>query len=196
MQQRSALAWLPAALLALVVSMGAPAQEFLPPQEAFKYSAEVRDGQLQLRYQITDGYYLYRNRLGFEASGAALGTPSLPRGEDHEDDYFGRQEIYRGSLAITIPIQPDPGARDFELTLKLQGCADGGLCYPPQTWKTRVNLPAAAASTTLGLRFQPEATAGPGPAGRRRRVPAAGPGLRAVGGQQQRRPGDDPLRHR
>jgi thiol:disulfide interchange protein DsbD len=148
MQQRSALAWLPAALLALFVSMGAPAQEFLPPQEAFKYSAEVRDGQLQLRYQITDGYYLYRNRLGFEASGAALGTPSLPRGEDHEDDYFGRQEIYRGSLAITIPIQPDPGARDFELTLKLQGCADGGLCYPPQTWKTRVNLPAAAASTT------------------------------------------------
>jgi thiol:disulfide interchange protein DsbD len=142
MQRLVTPAWLLAAMLASLAPASARAQEFLPPQEAFKYTAEVRDGQLQLRYEITDGYYLYRNRLGFEASGARLGTPALPRGEDHEDDYFGRQEIYRGQLDIPIPIQPDPGASDFELTLKLQGCADGGLCYPPQTWKTRVSLPA------------------------------------------------------
>lgn len=121
---------------------------FLPARDAYKFSTSVTGGELIVRYDIAPGYYLYRDRLGFESGtpGVTVGPASLPVGEDHQDDYFGKQVIYRGTAKIGLKVTFDGAPRDFELRLKLQGCADAGLCYPPQTWPTTVQWPATVAA--------------------------------------------------
>jgi thiol:disulfide interchange protein DsbD len=136
-------------LLGLFATGSAEAEDdFLPAAKAFTYTTEVVEGGLAVRYEIAPGYYLYRDRLAFQSAtpGVTLGQPQFPAGEDHEDDYFGRQVIYRGSAVIPVPVTfgADPAA--FDLKLKLQGCADAGLCYPPLTWTTTVAAPAAVSS--------------------------------------------------
>jgi thiol:disulfide interchange protein DsbD len=78
-------------------------------------------------------------------SGVQLAEPLWPKGEDHTDDYFGTQEIYRGKVEVPVPFTVG-GERPSKvaLELRLQGCADAGLCYPPQKWPTEIALPAGA----------------------------------------------------
>jgi thiol:disulfide interchange protein DsbD len=85
------------------------------------------------------------------ASTVQVGEPLWPKGEDHTDEYFGTQEIYRGKVEVPVPFTI-PGTRPEKLAieLRLQGCADAGLCYPPQKWQTQVALPAAGKSTGTG----------------------------------------------
>lgn len=106
------------------------AEDFLPPEEAFKITARMTDGShVQVHFTIADGYYLYREQLGFSASGATLGDPVIPEGKVKFDENFGKDvETYRESLAIALPVQAN---QRFELTVRSQGCADKGLCYPP-----------------------------------------------------------------
>jgi thiol:disulfide interchange protein DsbD len=127
------------------------ADDFLPPTEAFKYDTRVEDGRLTVTYDITPGYYLYQGRLAFESAtpGVTVGPPDFPAGEDHEDDYFGRQVIYRDAVAIPMPVSFDGPPGPFELKLKLQGCADAGLCYPPLTWTASATPAATSAATSV-----------------------------------------------
>ena len=127
-------------------TVAAADDEFLPVKLAFKHSVAIVNGELTVNYQIAPGYYLYRDRLGFESAtpGVTVGAASFPVGEDHEDDYFGKQVIYRGDVSIGVQLAFDGPPRDFDLKLKLQGCADAGLCYPPQTWTTTVAAPAGS----------------------------------------------------
>jgi thioredoxin:protein disulfide reductase len=146
---RTILDYLPRAALLLAWLALAPAhaeQDFLPPQQAYKYTVGVAQGDVVVRFDIEPGYYLYQGKLGLESAtpGVTLGALELPVGEDHEDPYFGRQVIYRGQPVVSAPVQFDGPPRPFDVTLKLQGCADAGLCYPPQRWTTRVDADAAA----------------------------------------------------
>lgn len=129
------------------------ADDFLPPQQAYRYAARVEGDRLILTWTIEKGYYLYKNKMGVASSLSTvqLGQPAWPRGEDHEDEYFGKQEIYRGTVEVPVPISI-AGARPAKLPLelKLQGCADAGLCYPPQKWQTEVALPAAGTAAPSG----------------------------------------------
>ena len=132
--------------LALGVSQAE--EKFLPPQLAYKYTTEATQGDLLVRIDIAPGYYLYRDRLGLATTtpGVTIGVPDLPVGLDHEDQYFGKQVIYRADIAVAAKLQFDGPPRPFDLTLKLQGCADAGLCYPPQRWTSRVEVAAADAA--------------------------------------------------
>lgn len=125
--------------------------EFLSPEQAYKYSARVDGDRVVVTWNIEPGYYLYKKKMGAVSTtpSVQLGEPLWPKGEDHTDEYFGTQEIYRGKVEIPAPITI-AGARPAKLALelRLQGCADAGLCYPPQRWKTEVALPAAAATAT------------------------------------------------
>lgn len=120
--------------------------EFLPPEQAYRYSTRIDGDRLIVTWKIERGYYLYKNKLAVAASGATL-TPAWPKGEIHNDEFFGEQEIYRGSVDIPVAMS-FAGARPAKLPLelKLQGCADAGLCYPPLTWNTEVALPAQDAA--------------------------------------------------
>jgi thiol:disulfide interchange protein DsbD len=107
MSRRLAIPALLAALghIAIFSTAYAQDQEVLPAQQAFPYSIEATPDRLLLNFAVLDGYYLYRERFGFDATDGAvsLGTAQFPRGEVHEDEFFGRQEIYRGEFRVAIP---------------------------------------------------------------------------------------------
>lgn len=115
--------------------------DFLPVDKAFVLTSERLDsGETQLFWQITDGYYLYQKRLKFDGL-AADQQPVLPEGESHSDEFFGEQPVYRQGLEVKIP-----AAASGQIKVSYQGCADAGLCYPPQT--RVIDLGGKAAATT------------------------------------------------
>ncbi len=120
--------------------------DFLPVHEAFKLSLVQSDAQtLKLRFVATDGYYLYRHRFQFRAEPAdiALGAALIPPGEAKHDEFFGDVEVYHGILDIDIP-RPANDTRAFTLVVGYQGCADKGLCYPPETVRLSIDGSGAA----------------------------------------------------
>ncbi|VFR55634.1 Cytochrome c-type biogenesis protein DsbD, protein-disulfide reductase [plant metagenome] len=115
--------------------------DFLPPEKAFGFSASMADaGTLLLQYRIAPGYYMYRERFGFEWSPtqAAAGDPVLPAGEVKYDPTFEKDmEVYHVPvLEIRVPVAPAGDA--LALTITSQGCADAGLCYPPEQHLVRL----------------------------------------------------------
>ncbi len=109
--------------------------DFLPVREAFRLSVmEATPEQVKLRFVAAEGYYLYRHRFQFKTGDAAvaIGEAQLPAGEQKTDDYFGEVEVYYGVLDVELPVR-NPDARPFTLQVSYQGCADKGLCYPPET---------------------------------------------------------------
>lgn len=127
----------------------AQAEEFLDPEVAFKFSARALDANtLEARWQIADGYYMYRDKFKFELVGGTLGTAKLPAGKIKEDENFGRVETYRKDVRITLPMQRTPGTTAVTLKTTSQGCADAGLCYTPQTASMTIKLPQAAVAVS------------------------------------------------
>ena len=129
--------------LATVTLVQAQDEEPLRPEVAYRYAVSDTGDAIEVDWSIEDGYYLYRNKLGFESNTASvvLGEPKLPEGLPHEDEFFGKQQIYREHFYVSVPytIKGDR-PESFEFVIKSQGCADIGLCYPPQTWKENVEL--------------------------------------------------------
>ena len=129
----------------------------LPPVDSvfvLSASADARD-RIAVDWKIADGFYLYRHRTKVESPDGSFAnaTLSLPAGAKHHDEFFGEVETYRGRLAGSV--SGDAGDRErVTLRIKYQGCADAGVCYPPQTRTLEVALPAAA-NAGAGLRPGP-----------------------------------------
>ncbi len=145
--------WL--AALALLAALPAAAADIdLPPvDEVFVLSAQAtaRD-RIDVRWQIADGYYLYRHRTSVKADAAfANATLALPTGKKYRDEFFGDVETYRQQLVGTLTGIPGAGATAAILTVKYQGCADAGVCYPPQTRTLKVILPGEAGDDAGGF---------------------------------------------
>ena len=115
-------------------------EDFLDPEVAFKLSARALDPQtVEVTYTIAPGYYLYKEQLKFAATGATLGAPVLPPAKTKFDETFQKTvETYRDELRIAIPVSQAGPA--FQLQVTNQGCADRGLCYPPQQRGIEVKL--------------------------------------------------------
>ncbi|NDP38812.1 MAG: protein-disulfide reductase DsbD [Rhodoferax sp.] len=128
----------------LAMSWALPAhaqQDFLQPEQAFRLSVSKQaDGQLRLNWDISPGYYLYRQQMKVEVDpvGSALKV-EWPAGTRKTDETYGESEVYHDKVTVLLTA-PDAQA----LTIGWQGCADAGLCYPPQT--RRVNLADVAAA--------------------------------------------------
>jgi thiol:disulfide interchange protein DsbD len=146
-------------VVALVLGLSGPAavlaqdQDILKPEEAFRYTVEAMGDALLVRWTIEPEHYLYQERMSFESRtpGVTLGPAEMPKGKLHKDEYFGDMHIYRGSAEIRLPLATRAAGIDsMALAIKSQGCADAGLCYPPQVWVTNVNLPAAGSTATSG----------------------------------------------
>ena len=147
-------------LLSLCFGSLAHAQEFLDPAVAFKPSARALDGQtIEVSYEIAKGYYLYRDkfRVVIDGDAATAGTHAMPKGKEKDDDNFGKVEVYYKGVTFRVPVERNASG-SLPLTLKLtsQGCADAGVCYPPQTQNVMLTLPdpattpSAAASAASG----------------------------------------------
>jgi len=135
-----------ALLFAFCLHGTATAQELLPPEVAFKFSAQALDAStLEVRYRIADGYYMYRNKFKFAAEPATvkLGTAQFPPGDIHDDEFFGKVETYRKEVRIRLPYTRDAPIDKLKLSVTSQGCADVGVCYVPQLQTANLDLPAA-----------------------------------------------------
>ncbi len=110
---------------------------FLSADQAFEFSASLDGGILHAHWTMPDGYYLYRHRFGFTVpkdSAFTLGEAQIPHGKTKIDDYFGEVQVYYHSVSAQVPVdRVGNAAGRLEAAITYQGCADRGLCYPPQT---------------------------------------------------------------
>ena len=121
--------------------------ELLEPEKAFRFSALPAQGGIDVTFAIADGYYMYRDKFRFSAEGnpaVKLGTPQLPSGARHKDEFFGEVETYRRQVRIHIPAQ---GEGRFELKVVSQGCADVGVCYVPMESQASLQLTSAGGAS-------------------------------------------------
>ncbi|CAB3766183.1 thiol:disulfide interchange protein [Burkholderia sp. MSh2] len=133
------------------LSVARAADDFLDPSVAFKFSASESPGQVDVRFKVANGYYLYRERFAFavKSGQATLGEPQFPAGHVKFDQTFQKDvETYRDEVVVHVPVKQASGP--FELAVTSQGCADEGICYPPAEHVVKVDgaaLGAAAPSS-------------------------------------------------
>ncbi len=150
-------------LLALVLLLSSYAyaeEDLLEPEKAFLYSARlVEPGKAEARFQIAPDYYLYRDKIRFSAdNGVKLGEAKLPAGKVKQDEYFGRVETYRGDIKVSLPFEYADGIpKTFKLKAEFQGCADVGVCYPPQDSVATIAPASAPAAATAPAPAAPAA---------------------------------------
>jgi len=127
--------------------------EFPPVDEVFFPEVFAVDGNtVELGLRIVPGFYLYKDKISIRSlsDNAKAGRPDLPQGEMKVDEYFGEMEVYHDSILANVAIaRATPEAMQLELEVKYQGCADGGLCYMPQTRVITVSLPQAETVSDL-----------------------------------------------
>ncbi len=146
--------------------------ELLPPDEAFSVSAITdRDG-INVRFDIAEGYYLYQNKLKFESPTHVLNKPILPKGKLKQDEYFGEVIVYRNQIDALLKLAGTAGGETLVLDTQYQGCADLGVCYPPQNKRFELSV------TDLLSSAQAQSTA-PAPAVADTPIPAAAQTLTA-----------------
>ncbi|MCT8535506.1 protein-disulfide reductase DsbD [Glaesserella parasuis] len=117
--------------------------KFLPGDQAFAFSSQQQADQLQLAWQIADGYYLYKKEIAISSNNAKLGEPQFPTAERYQDEFFGEVEIYRNQL--TIPVALEANATG-QVLVRYQGCTKG-FCYPPE--EVTLDLQAATSADNV-----------------------------------------------
>ncbi len=124
-------------------------KDILPVDEAFKFSAaaEAAD-RVGLSWKIAPGYHLYRDKVKAQSQteGLELGALDLPEGLTEQDAVFGETKVFRGDVAAVLHLASPAGGRQIQVLIKYQGCADVGVCYPPQKKLVELSLPAGGAS--------------------------------------------------
>lgn len=158
-------------LLAACLPAVAGNDDFLPPEQAFALSPRVLDARtVELKFDVAAGYYLYRERFGFEAKPSAGELKvELPPGKVKFDENFGKNvETYRDGLTLRVVVPQ--ATQPFTLSVTSQGCADKGLCYPPLTRDWHVDVQggelraiSAAAAATAPTPSTPAPSAPPAP---------------------------------
>jgi thioredoxin:protein disulfide reductase len=157
-RKHSPAEWLVAALTAGIIAWAGRSNaanglfgsepKLLPPEQAFRLAARAVDPKMvEIRFYVADGYYLYRDKLAFsvEPLTPGLGKPELPAGKVKHDQFFGDVETYRGALTVKLPLKESAPGQVFVIKTDSQGCADAGICYPPNTQQVRLTMPIAGA---------------------------------------------------
>ena len=156
-------------LLALLPLLAFAAQNLLPPHKAFRIDAVSPErNTIEVRFDIEDGYYLYRERFKFDSPDAKLGAAVLPAGKMKKDETFGDVEVYYHEVVARLPVDAAAGVQTLKLNVTSQGCADIGVCFPPYTKAVEVTLGAAVGSPAPGAAARTE------PAAANPRAPADG----------------------
>lgn len=136
--------------------LGFGTQQFLPVEEAFQLEAEIENNTLLLHFLITPEHYLYKDRFSFSSdeSTTLLGEPIFPKGKQKYDINFEQDmEVFPKNVTVKIPVKSSEAEPQFQI--RFQGCADAGLCYPPQT--LTITLPNPHVSSTDRVRSSEKA---------------------------------------
>lgn len=106
------------------------ANDLLPPEQAFVPQVNVTDQGVSVKFKIADGYYMYQSKIVAATDpDKVLGEPKFSKGEEKEDEFFGKQTVYHHTAQVDLPYKQ--AAPQYKLTLTYQGCAEAGVCYPP-----------------------------------------------------------------
>jgi thiol:disulfide interchange protein DsbD len=141
--------------------------ELLEPEKAFRFSARsLEPGKVEIQYDIASGYYMYRDKFKFVSDNEKISVDSsgLPAGKVKKDPIFGDVQTYRGTLKFVLPVKGmDAANPQFGLKVVSQGCADLGVCYPPQDNKITVSLNGVSVVPAGGVAafVQPSALSAP-----------------------------------
>ncbi|WEM44070.1 protein-disulfide reductase DsbD [Photobacterium sp. DA100] len=119
---------------------------FVTVDEAFRFNFTQQGDRVYLDWQIKPGYYLYQHQLSVSSDAATIGSIDIPAGKPYHDEFFGEVNIYTEPLTLTVPIQQ--ANNDDILTVRYQGCAEAGFCYPPEIRQVPLSAVATGASTT------------------------------------------------
>jgi len=125
---------------------------FVPVDQAFAFDFSQQGRQLTLSWKVKEGYYLYRQQIHISAQQAQIAPVELPPGQPHEDEFYGKSEIYPQDLKV--PVQLGQAASGASLRVTYQGCAAAGFCYPPET-RTIPLTAVAAGATPPAVSVQP-----------------------------------------
>ncbi len=125
----------------------------LPADDAFQLSVTpINETTLNIRWLITDGYYLYRDKISFASEDALIANINYPNSKTKNDEFFGQVEVYEKSIEVLLSFE-NIEKEFITLTIGYQGCWTGGVCYPPQTIEAKASFANLANSTTneIGL---------------------------------------------
>lgn len=131
---------------------------FLPVDEALPFSFTADNGAVVLSWDIAPDHYLYQKRISIssDTEGVVLGEPEFSyTGTDTEDEFFGKVTVFYEPVEARVPVKLPDGVREAELQVTYQGCANAGLCYPPQTrdvlyYASAGDNPAATSDSSSG----------------------------------------------
>ena len=115
--------------------------QFVPADRAFIFDFQQNQHDLNFSWQVKDGYYLYRKQISITPSQADIAEVKLPPGVWHEDEFYGKSEIYRKQL--NVPVTINQAASGATLTVTYQGCADAGFCeqiYLQESGRSRYSV--------------------------------------------------------
>ncbi|OJA04382.1 protein-disulfide reductase DsbD [Halomonas sp. QHL1] len=107
--------------------------EFLPVMEAFQPTAWHDGDTLYIGMDIADEYYLYRHQFALvsQTEDVSLGDPIIPQGIFTNDEFMGDVYVFRDQVVLEVPLEA-PYSGPLNIAVTFQGCADAGLCYPPE----------------------------------------------------------------
>ncbi len=124
-----------------------PQSKFLPVDQAFKLVGEAKDNKLKLDFQVTHGYYLYQKKFAYSAANSAVKFQdaifSLPA-QIKDDPEFGKVPVYHDDVSIVVPY-----SGSGKVIVRWQGCAEAGLCYPPQDREFTLSGSTTASSNVV-----------------------------------------------
>lgn len=124
----------------------------LLPDQAFKLSVLALDANtLNVIWDIQPNYYLYHDKLSIAVQGAKYKPIDLPKGKIKDDALFGKVEVHKQRLAVSIPLYDIQTPDDISLTIQYQGCWEGGVCYPPQEKTLKIALPSDSTTASTDI---------------------------------------------
>lgn len=102
-------------------------EDFLPPDQAFKFQAHsISSQQAELNWQVAPHYYLYHDQFKVSVAQKELAL-KLPKGHEKDDPTFGKTNVHYNQVTTTINVKPNQ-----KYNVQWQGCSEDGLCYPLQ----------------------------------------------------------------
>lgn len=118
-------------LTGVVLSLASTAifanEDFLPPDQAFKFQAHsISQQQAELNWQVAPHYYLYHDQFKVSVAQKELAL-KLPKGHEKDDPTFGKTNVHYNQVTTTINVKPNQ-----KYNVQWQGCSEDGLCYPLQ----------------------------------------------------------------
>ncbi|PIJ52096.1 protein-disulfide reductase DsbD [Erwinia sp. OLTSP20] len=134
-----------------------PRSQFVTVNQAFAFDFRQQQHQLTVSWQVKPGYYLYRQQIHITPHNARLADWSLPKGQPHEDEFYGKTEIFPQDLTLPLTVQQAQQGATLEITY--QGCAAAGFCYPPETRSIPLEAIRSAGATSIASQPMPEASA-------------------------------------